>query len=88
LDTLTAPVGCLQMLLLADADGDFTATQGVAFLDKSWASEDFVGRLSAKPNSYDANAKEPPQEIQALDTDYDNYLITYQCLDIANTPEN
>ena len=73
--------GCHHALITVKEDGSFTATDEANFNGKTWINENITGQFSKDTVRADFFDAKLSITIQILDTDYENYLISYECFD-------
>lgn len=63
------------------ADGSFKATEEATFMGKKFIADDITGLFTESTVRADFFDEKLSVKVQILDTDYDNYLIGYECFD-------
>jgi hypothetical protein len=64
-----------------NADGSFIASEEVRIEGKSFVSHDIKGMFKESTVEAELFGSKLRVQMQLIDTDYDNYLIGYQCYD-------
>ena len=64
-----------------NADGSFTASEEVRIEGKSFVSHDIKGMFKESTVEAELFGSKLRVQMQLIDTDYQNYLIGYQCYD-------
>ena len=72
---------CHHAMMNIKDDGSFTATEEAAFMDKTWIGDNITGQFTKNAVRADFFDKKLSIAVTVLDTDYDNYLIGYECFD-------
>ena len=62
-------------------DGKFTAQEELRIQGKTFQHERVSGHFDKSKMSIDLSEKLLTAQMELLDTDYDNYMIVYQCFD-------
>ena len=72
---------CHHCNLSVTPEGTFTGSEEVRVEGKTFIAEDITGLFSKQVMEANLFGQKLRVQMQVLDTDYDNYLIGYQCFD-------
>lgn len=72
---------CHHAVLDIDEDGSFTANEEASFMGKKFVAEDISGQFTDNMVRADFFNDRLSVKVMVMDTDYDSYLIGYECFD-------
>ena len=72
---------CHHALFEVKEDGTFTAKEEVRIEDQHFVADGITGKFTESTVEGDFMGTKLQVHMEILDTDYDNYLIGYQCYD-------
>lgn len=72
---------CHHASMLIGEDGNFVANEEAKFMGKTWIAENITGLYTNSNVRADFFDKKLSLNVMIMDTDYDNYMIGYQCFD-------
>lgn len=72
---------CHHATMKINDDGSFVAMEEAAFMGKTFVAENVKGKFTKNRVRADFFDEKLSVKVQILDTDYDNYLIGYECFD-------
>lgn len=72
---------CHHAMFNVKDDGSFIAKEEVRIEDKTYVADNITGKFSESTVEGDFFGTKLRVQMEILDTDYDNYLIGYQCYD-------
>jgi len=72
---------CHHCQLEVDDDGEFTATEEVQWKNKAFVVENMTGEFEGSKMEVEFFGDKMQLNFEILDTDYDTYMIGYECFD-------
>lgn len=72
---------CHHATMKINEDGSFLAMEEAAFMGKTFVAENVKGKFTKNRVRADFFDDKLSVKVQILDSDYDNYLIGYECFD-------
>lgn len=72
---------CHHAVMDIDENGKFTANEEASFMGKKFVAEDMTGEFTDNVVRADFFNDKMSVKVMVMDTDYDNYMIGYECFD-------